>query len=89
MSHPVNFTLFADRRSWLRPFPRLKIWLRDRYLRQWSWAIRLDDDMILCRILGRFKIFVDPHDRSISPHLMIEGHWEPKTTETLVDVMRF
>lgn len=44
--------------------------------------------MILCRILGRFKFFVDPQDRSISPHLMMDGYWEQGTTETLVDLAR-
>ena len=44
--------------------------------------------MVLCRVLGRFKMFVDPRDRSISPHLMMDGYWEPRTTETIIDLMR-
>lgn len=68
--------------------PRLQEWLRNIYLQQRAWAIRLDDDMVLCRILGRYKLYADPSDRSISPHLIMEGYWEPRTTETLVDLLR-
>jgi FkbM family methyltransferase len=88
VSRMISLTLFAHRRSRLRHFPRLQRWLRRVYLQQRSWAIRLDDDMILCRVLGRFKLFADPQDRSISPHLMMDGYWEPRTTETIVDLMR-
>lgn len=88
MARPISFTLFAHGRSRLRRFPRLQKWVRDLYLQQRAFAIRLDDETVLCRILGRLKMFVDPRDRSISPHLMMEGHWEPRTTEVMVDRMR-
>jgi FkbM family methyltransferase len=88
MSRPVNFALFARQRSRLRWLPRLQRWLRDRYLHQRAWAIRLEDDMVLCRVLGQYKMYVDPQDRSISPHLMMDGYWEKGTTETLVDLAR-
>ena len=88
MSGVVSKTLFAHRRSRLRRFPRLQRWLRRYYLQQRSWAIRLEDDMVLCRVLGRFKMFVDARDRSISPHLMMDGYWEPRTTETIIDLLR-
>lgn len=89
MSRPISFALFADKRSWLRRLPGLKTHLRDRFLRNTSWAIRLRDDLILCRVLGIFKMYVDPRDRSISPHLMMDGWWEPRTTELIIDRLRF
>ena len=88
MTRRVSVTLFGGRRSRLRRWPRLQRWLRRWYLQERSWAIRLDDGMILCRILGRFKFFADPLDHSISPHLMMDGYWEPRTTETIVDLLR-
>jgi len=89
MSRPISHALFGGRRSWLRYVPRLQRWLRRLYLRQRSWAIPVGDDMILCRVLGAFKLFADPLDRSISPHLMMDGYWEPRTTETMIDLMRY
>lgn len=41
--------------------------------------------MILCRILGPYKFYVDPDDWSISPHLMLDGLWEQRVTEAIVD----
>lgn len=88
MGHPLNYAFLAHRRSWLRRWPRLQILLRELYLRHMAWAIRLDDEMILCRILGRYKLYADPSDRSISPHLIMQGYWEPRTTEVIIDLMR-
>lgn len=88
MGHPLNYALLAHQRSWLRRWPRLQKRLRELYLMHMSWAIRLDDEMILCRILGRYKFYADPSDRSISPHLMMQGYWEPRTTEVIIDLMQ-
>lgn len=88
MSRPISFALFGNRRSWLRHWPNLQRRLRYRFLRERAWALRLSDDMVLCRVLGFLKLYADPEDRSISPHLMMEGFWEPRTTEVMVDLMR-
>jgi FkbM family methyltransferase len=39
-------------------------------------TIRIDPETILCRILGRYKFFVDSRDRGLAPHLMMDGYWE-------------
>jgi FkbM family methyltransferase len=36
----------------------------------------LGDGLGLCRVLGKFLFFVDLQDRSIAPHLMLDGFWE-------------
>lgn len=87
MKRPIIFALFAGQQSWLRRFPRVRRWLRGLYLQQRNWVLRLDDEMILCRILGRLKLFVDPRDRGISPHIMMNGIWEHATTEAIVDLV--
>lgn len=38
----------------------------------------------LCRVLGRYKMFVDTGDVGLSPHLMLDGYWEMWLTEALV-----
>jgi FkbM family methyltransferase len=87
MNRRVNITLFGGQRSRLRLLPGLQRWLRRIYLQQRSWALKVDDDLILCRILGKFKFFADPLDHSISPHLVMDGYWEPRTTATIIDLL--
>lgn len=44
----------------------------------------LGNDTALCRVLGRYKIFVDTRDVGLSSHLMLDGYWEIWITEALV-----
>jgi FkbM family methyltransferase len=48
----------------------------------------LGDATALCRVLGRYKMFVDTTDVGLSPHLLLDGYWEMWLTEALVDVLR-
>ena len=42
----------------------------------------------LCRVLGRYKMFVDTNDVGLSAHLMIDGYWEMWLTEAMVDTIK-
>lgn len=42
----------------------------------------------LCRVLGRYKMFVDTNDRDMVPHLMFDGFWEIWVTEALCDLIK-
>jgi FkbM family methyltransferase len=44
-------------------------------------VINIDKDTAICRILGRYKMFVDLRDGGFVPHLMMEGYWEYWNTE--------
>ncbi len=48
----------------------------------------LGDETALCRVLGRYKMFVDTSDNSLSPHLMLDGYWEMWLTEALARAIR-
>jgi hypothetical protein len=39
-------------------------------------TIPVEQHTILCRILGRYKFYVDCRDRGLAPHLMLDGYWE-------------
>ena len=39
-------------------------------------TVPLPDGTILCRVLGRYKIYVDAADTALAPHLMLEGFWQ-------------
>lgn len=45
--------------------------------------IPLPDGSVLCRTLGRFKMFTDAADGGIAPHLLLDGYWEYWVTEFL------
>lgn len=44
-------------------------------------AVPLRADLLLCRILGRYKFHVDPLDQGLAPHLLLDGYWEYWVTE--------
>ena len=43
--------------------------------------VPLPDGSVLCRTLGRFKMFTDAADGGIAPHLLLDGYWEYWITE--------
>jgi len=51
-------------------------------------TVRLDDATTLCRVLGRYKMFVDTADLGLSPHLMLDGYWEMWVTEAILATVR-
>lgn len=44
----------------------------------------LGDHWALCRVLGRYKMYVDTRDIGLSSHLMLDGYWEMWLSEELV-----
>lgn len=44
----------------------------------------LGDHDALCRILGRYKMYVDTRDVGIASHLMLEGYWEMWVTAAMM-----
>ncbi len=69
----------------LRDLPRQ---VSGRAIRDLCAAVPMSDDMILCRILGRYKLFVDAADFGHSPHLMLDGYWEMWVTAALLQTLR-
>ncbi|WP_428484749.1 FkbM family methyltransferase [Rhodopila sp.] len=51
-------------------------------------TVRISDDTILCRTLGRYKMYVDLGDEGLSPHLMLDGLWEVWVTEAIMGFVR-
>lgn len=48
----------------------------------------LGGDTALCRVLGRYKMFVDTQDVGVSSHLLLDGYWETWTTEAMPRFVR-
>ena len=50
--------------------------IRDR-----TQTVPMPDGTVLCRLLGRFKFYVDAADTGMTPHLLLDGYWEYWVTE--------
>lgn len=42
----------------------------------------------LCRVLGTFLMYVDTQDRSLAPHLMLDGYWEMWVTQAIASFVK-
>jgi FkbM family methyltransferase len=51
-------------------------------------SIPIDETTQLCRVLGRYKMFVDSRDLGLAPHLMLDGYWELWTTRFIARRLR-
>jgi FkbM family methyltransferase len=57
-------------------------------IRRLCHSVPVGDDIALCRVLGRYKMYVDSREIGIAPHLMLDGYWEMWVTEVLVSLVR-
>ncbi len=51
-------------------------------------TIYLGGNTAVCRVLGRYKYYVDTRDIAISSHLMMEGFWEMWVTEAVMRLVK-
>jgi FkbM family methyltransferase len=56
--------------------------------RQESRALYLGDQTVLCRVLGKYLVYVDAQETGITPHLAMDGYWESWITLALARVLR-
>src|SRR5688572_28813430 len=49
--------------------------------------IYLGDKTALCKVLTRYKMYVDVNDHSIAPHLLMDGYWESWITILLAKII--
>jgi FkbM family methyltransferase len=57
-------------------------------IRSLSQCVAVSATQALTRVLGCYKMYVDPSDFGLSPHLMLDGFWEMDTTEVVVQLLR-
>ena len=51
--------------------------------RQHYQTARLSEQVILCRVLGKYIVYADPNDVGLTPHLCLDGFWESWITIAL------
>ncbi|WP_165943228.1 FkbM family methyltransferase [Roseicella aquatilis] len=57
-------------------------------IRALATATPLAGNLLLCRVLGRYKFLVEATDLTLAPHLMLDGYWEWWTTSFLARNLR-
>jgi FkbM family methyltransferase len=50
--------------------------LVERYCQERCSFMPMPDDRVLCKVLGKYLMWVDAFDQGLSPHLIFEGFWE-------------
>ena len=53
-----------------------------------SRALYLGDQMVLCRVLGKYLMYADAQETGITPHLAMDGYWESWITVALARTVR-
>jgi FkbM family methyltransferase len=48
----------------------------------------LGNNKALCRVLGKYKIYVDTRDIGITPHLVMDGFWETWLTQCISKIIK-
>ncbi len=61
---------------------------REAAIRRLCTSVPLAGGVVLCRVLGRYKMLVDNQDFGLAPHLMLEGVWENWVTEVMLTHLR-
>ena len=57
----------------------------EKYCEARAKPIFLGDNTSLARVLGSLKMYVDTHDESLAPHLLMDGFWEMWVTQAVVN----
>jgi FkbM family methyltransferase len=48
----------------------------------------IGDSTILCKVLTKYKMYVDSKDMGIAPHLVMDGYWESWVTRLLGNIVQ-
>jgi FkbM family methyltransferase len=56
--------------------------------RRGAQAINLANGALMCRVLTKYLMFVDPDDLGVTPRLCLDGFWESWVTAALARVLR-
>lgn len=63
-------------------------WRHEAVIRGLCQTAYLGDHTAICRILGRYKMYVDTRDVGVASHLMLDGYWEMWNTEVIVRLVK-
>jgi len=47
----------------------------------------IGDHTVLCKVLARYKMYIDSTDMGIAPHLIMDGYWESWITKLMAQII--
>lgn len=53
-----------------------------------TFSAYLGDHLALCKVLTKYKMYVDTRDMGIAPHLIMDGYWESWLTQCLARIIQ-
>jgi len=56
--------------------------------RRHAQIVHLAEGTVLCRVLAKYLMFVDPHDLGVTPRLCLDGYWESWITGAVARIVR-
>lgn len=74
-SHPAELNLIG-----LNELQRMDRWVLERRSRALVQTAFLGNQLTLCRVLGRYKLFIPTTDIGFGAHVIMDGVWEPWLT---------
>jgi FkbM family methyltransferase len=60
----------------------------EKWCRAQTQVAYVGDHRALCRVLGKYLMYVDTRDLSLAPHMMMNGFWEMWVTQAIVDYVK-
>jgi FkbM family methyltransferase len=48
----------------------------------------IGDHTVLCKVLARYKMYIDSTDMGIAPHLIMDGYWESWITKLMAQIIK-
>jgi FkbM family methyltransferase len=63
-------------------------WRHEAVIRALCHTAYLGGSTALCRVLGRYKMYVDTNDVGVASHLMLDGYWEMWNTEAIISLVK-
>ena len=55
----------------------------ETHARRHAQTVHLAEGAVLCRVLAKYLMFVDPHDLGVTPRLCLDGYWESWITSAV------
>lgn len=72
----------------LMQIAKMDRWDLEEQSRRRAQAVYLGDGVALCRVLGRFKLYVATSDVGFGAHIMLDGVWEPWLTVFMARIIK-
>jgi len=72
----------------VRDINNMTAFMFESICRRYTQYAYLGNDAAICRILSRYKLYIDVKDTSVAPHLITDGFWETWLTRCMAEIIK-